>query len=70
MKLLQTESEPMIRQIYYIEIDGEKYCRIEFENSKGKVVDFITRDENGFEVDDIDLNEQIDEFLNELDKVQ
>jgi hypothetical protein len=68
MKLLDSRSEQIIRKEYAIELeDGSNIFRVEFENEKGKVIDFITRDLMGNEIDDHAFNELIDEFLESIE---
>jgi hypothetical protein len=68
MKLLDSRSEQIIRKEYAIELeDGSNIFRVEFENEKGKVIDFITMDLMGNEIDDPAFNELIDEFLESIE---
>jgi uncharacterized protein (DUF2141 family) len=64
MKLISQQKEAVITETSIIELDSKlKVIVIDYFNEKGKIIDTIIRDENGFELDDPILYENINEFL-------
>ena len=71
--LLNKTTEPVTKTVYTIQLeDGSTVFRIEMSDENGKVLDFFTRSQDGYSLDEGDndsilVNEEIDNFLNELE---
>ena len=61
----ETSSE-VVEHTYIIQDDKGKIVYKEWVNDSGKVIDFTLRDKDGYEIDDADLMEQIQEFVDTL----
>ena len=63
MKLISQQKEAVITETSIIELDSKlKVTVIDYFNEKGKIIDTVIRDENGFDIDDPILFENIEEF--------
>jgi hypothetical protein len=58
----ETSSE-VVEHTYIIQDDKGKIVYKEWVNDSGKVIDFTLRDKDGYEIDDADLMEQVQEFV-------
>jgi len=68
MKLISQQKEAVITETSIIELDSkQKVIVIDYFNEKGKIIDTVIRDEDGFELDNPILFENIIEFLEELE---
>jgi hypothetical protein len=68
MKLISQQKEAVITETSIIELDSkQKVIVIDYFNEKGKIIDTVIRDEDGFELDNPILFENITEFLEELE---
>jgi len=71
--LLNTTVEKVTKTVYTIQLeDGSTVFRIEMSGESGKVIDSITRSQDGYSLDEGDnesilVNEEIDAFLNMLE---
>jgi len=61
----ETSSE-VVEHTYIIQDDKGKIVYKEWVNDSGKVIDFTLRDKDGYEIDDADLMEQVQEFVDTL----
>lgn len=68
MKLLNRTTSTVTTDTFEILFDGFRYTYIEYLNDKGKVIDVNFRDENGNEIDDTVLLEDVQKFVDSLDK--
>jgi len=71
MKLIKKTTEHVITETFEIELTaGNKVFVIDYLNERGKVIDTVFRDENGYDLsNDPDLYDHILEFLENLDFV-
>jgi hypothetical protein len=66
MKLFSTIKQNIIQETHRIQLNnGDIIHHIEFLDEKGKVIDSITRTEDGIDIYDPLLQEKIEQFLNE-----
>jgi hypothetical protein len=66
MKLFSTIRQTIIQETHRIQLDNDEIIHhIEFLDKKEKVIDSITRTEDGIEIHDPLLQEQIEQFLEE-----
>ena len=68
MELLKKEEVNVIENTYTLQDETSVFYYKEFINSKGKVVDSFLRDKDGFEIDDPILLEEVEEFVDSLEK--
>jgi hypothetical protein len=69
MKLISQQKEAVITETSIIELDSkQKVIVIDYFNEKGKIIDTVIRDEDGFELDNPILFENITEFLEDLEE--
>ena len=67
MKILSKNTVRVIQNSYQIELEsGRKVNYSEYLDEKGKVIDCEVRDENGHEIDDPGLYEQLLQLIDEL----
>ena len=69
MELLRKEEVNVIENTYTLQDETSVFYYKEFINSKGKVVDSLLSDKDGFEIDDPSLLENIQEFIDSLDLI-
>jgi len=62
MKIVSKTVAAITTETYEVEKDGQKYIYIDYLNDSGKVIDSILRDENGNNVDNMTLMEEIQEL--------
>ena len=71
--LLNITTEQVTKTVYTIQLeDGSTVFRIEMSDENGKVLDSITRSQDGYSLDEGDndsilVNEEVDNFLNKLE---
>ena len=65
MKLLNQETNAVIEHTYVLQDENGKIFYKEWE-SEGKIIDSVMRDKDGFEIDDPELLEQVQEFIDSL----
>ena len=58
-------SGPITEETFILQDSEGKLIYKEWLNEKGKVIDFQLRDKDGFSIDDPELVERIQEFLEE-----
>jgi hypothetical protein len=68
MELLKKEEVNVIENTYTIQDETSVFYYKEFLNSKGKVVDSLLRDKDGFEINDPILLEEVEEFIDGLEE--
>jgi hypothetical protein len=68
MELLKKEEVNVIENTYTIQDETSVFYYKEFINSKGKVVDSLLRDKDGFEIDNPILLEEVEEFIDGLEE--
>lgn len=68
MELLKKEEVNVIENTYTLQRATLVFYYKEFINSKGKVIDAFLRDKDGFEIDDADLLEEVEEFIDGLEE--
>ena len=69
MELLRKEEVNVIENTYTLQDETSVFYYKEFINSKGKVVDSLLSDKDGFEIDDPSLLENVQEFIDSLDLI-
>ena len=69
MELLKKEEVNVIENTYTLQDGTSVFYYKEFINSKGKVVDSLLSDKDGFEIDDPSLLENVQEFIDSLDLI-
>jgi hypothetical protein len=68
MELLKKEEVNVIENTYTLQDETSVFYYKEFLNSKGKVVDSLLRDKDGFEINDPILLEEVEEFIDGLEE--
>jgi hypothetical protein len=64
-ELLNQETNSVIEHTYVLQDENGKIFYKEWE-SEGKIIDSAMRDKDGFEIDDPELVEQVQEFIDNL----
>ena len=68
MKLISKICQTVTTETFEIELTaGNSVIMIDYLDDRGKVIDTVLQDERGVEIDDDDLVEAIEEFLEELE---
>lgn len=66
MQLISNTSSTITTNTFTFDIDGRKVVYIEYLNEKNKVTDCNLRDENGNEIDDAALLEELQNFVDSM----
>lgn len=64
--LKHEQSSGVIEHTYFIQDNQGKIVYKEWVNDSGKVIDSTLRDKDGYEIDDPELMEQVQEFVDTL----
>ena len=68
MKLISKICQTVTTETFEIELTaGNSVIMIDYLDDRGKVIDTVLQDERGVEIDDADLIEAIEEFLEEIE---
>ena len=68
MKLISKICQTVTTETFEIELTaGNSVIMIDYLDDRGKVIDTVLQDERGVEIDDDDLIEAIEEFLEEIE---
>jgi hypothetical protein len=68
MKLISKTCQTVTTETFEIELTaGNRVIMIDYLDDRDKVIDTVLQDEMGIEIDDEDLIEAIEEFLEELE---
>ena len=68
MKLISKICQTVTTETFEIELTaGNSVIMIDYLDDRGKVIDTVLQDERGVEIDDDELIEAIEEFLEELE---
>lgn len=68
MLLLDRMESPVKEISYTLQDDVSPFHYKEWLNAKGQVIDFVLRDKDGFEIDDPELLERVQEFIDGLEE--
>ena len=69
MKLVSKTVEAIVTETFVLENElGEKVTVIDYLDDRGKVIDTIVRDENGNDIDDPILYENVISFLESIEE--